>query len=98
MDSEKAVYLLLAKAKENNVYENLSNFVTKVINLYIKRFGLKEYAESIPELEFSEQLIDCMNNLAVIDEDGKRLFEVFTDETEQCYIGGMISSLMLGKD
>lgn len=95
MDTETAMYAILAKAKENNVFECLGNFATKVINLYIKRFGKKDYAMSIPIKEFTDQLLDCVEHLAATDEDGKKLFGVFTDVVEQSYIVGMIDALMI---
>ena len=95
MDSETALYYVLAKAKENNIYECIGRFASKVITLYTKRFGFKDYATSIPEEEFTNQLIDCIEHLAYSDEDGKKIFDVFTDQVEQCFIGAVISGIML---
>jgi hypothetical protein len=97
MDAETALYYILAKAKENGIYECIGRFATKVITLYTKRFGYKDYAESISEDEFTEQLIDCIEHVGSSDEDGKKIFEVFTDEIEQCFIGAVISNLMLSE-
>ena len=97
MDTETALYYILAKAKDNEIYDSIGRFTTKVMNLYMKRFGLKDYATSIPEEEFSEQLVDCIEHLAITDEDGKKIFNVFTDQVEQCFIGAMISNIMIGE-
>ncbi len=97
MDAETAIYYILAKAKENGIYECIGRFARKVITLYTKRFGFKDYAESISEEEFTEQLVDCIEHVGSSDEDGKKIFEVFTDEIEQCFIGAVISNLMIGE-
>lgn len=73
MGAETALYYILAKAKKNGIYECIGRFATKVITLYTKRFGYKDYAESISEDEFTEQLIDCIEHVGSSDEDGKKI-------------------------
>jgi hypothetical protein len=94
-DPEVMLYKTLANAKNEGVYDLLGKVSTKVINLYMKRFGTKEYALSIDEMEFTEQLIDCVNHLNATDEDTKKFFEKIQNEDEQSIIIASISALML---
>lgn len=94
-DPEIMLYKTLAKAKSEGVYDLLGKVSTKVINLYMKRFGTKEYASSIDENEFIKQLIDCVNHLNATDEDTKKFFEKIQSEDEQSIIIASISALML---
>lgn len=94
-DPEATLYRILDKAKKNDLYENFQTLATNSLNLYMKRFGTKEYALSIPEEEFSEQLIDCVNHLVKTTESGKELFKVFNTAEEQNFIVAMISGIMI---
>jgi hypothetical protein len=95
VDIEKSMYLVLDKAGKNGIKENLTSLSTKTIELYIKRFGCKDYAESIPEEEFTEQLIDCVGHLVKRNDECKKVFDIFNTEYEQSLIIAMISGLMM---
>jgi hypothetical protein len=60
----------------------------------MKRFGNKQYATSIPEEEFTNQLLDCVNHLIAVDEGTKKLFEAIPDEKDQSLIVASISAIM----
>ena len=96
VDVEKSMYLVLDKAGKNGIKENLTSLSTKTIVLYRKRFGCKDYAESIPEEEFTGQLIDCVEHLAKTDDECKQIFDIFNTEFEQSLIIAMISGIMMG--
>lgn len=95
-DAEIMLYNSLAKARDGGVYDLLKNITNRSINLYMERFGDKEYAKSIPEQEFTEQLIDCINHLVATDNDTKKFFEVINEENDQNVIIASISAMMIG--
>lgn len=94
MDAEIAVYKIMGKVQKAGLRETLSSFSSKVINLYMKRFGKKDHVDTLSDEEFMKEFLDCFENLANRDEDGKKIFEIFTDELEINYIAAMISNLM----
>lgn len=95
-DSEIMFYNAMAKAKNGGVYDLLGDITSKVINLYMKRFGNKEYATSIPEIEFTEQLLDCVNHLIAVDKNAKNFFNVINEEKDQMIIIASMSTIMIG--
>jgi hypothetical protein len=96
MDVETKLYECLAKTKEAGTYDFISPLAEQSINLYMKRFGDKEYAQSIPEEEFTEQLLDCVEHIVSSDENAKKLFESLESEEDQSLIIAVISGLMIG--
>ena len=93
-DAEMMLYGTLAKIRDKGVFAELGNTTSKTINLYMKRFGNKQYATSIPEEEFTNQLLDCVNHLIAVDEGTKKLFEAIPDEKDQSLIVASISAIM----
>ena len=96
MDAEAKLYKCLAKTKNAGTYDLIAPFATQAIELYAKRFGNAEYAKSIPEEEFTEQLLDCVNHIVAVDEDAKKLFDSLESEEEQSFIIAAVSGVMIG--
>lgn len=95
MDAEAELYKCLAKMKNAGTYNLIAPFTSQTIELYMKRFGNKEYAKSISEEEFTEQLLDCINHIVAIDKNAKKLFDSLESEEERVFIIATISGIMI---
>lgn len=93
-DVEKALYETYDKLKKANVFQYLTEFYERIILLYIKRFGNKQYAETIPTEEFILQLEDCANHVC---DNFKNCHDMFytLDELERSLIIAALIHILL---
>lgn len=95
-DTETSLYQILAKMKKAGIYDCIGRLAEDSINLYMKRFGDINYAKSIPETEFTEQIIDCVNHLVTTNDNAKKVFNNLNDEYEQSVIIAALVGIMIG--
>lgn len=95
-DVEAELYKVLDKCQKLGVYNCINSVVTKSAQIYVKRFGDVGYANSIPEDQFVEEMMDCVYHVLETDVDGQKLLEVINTEVEQEVLLSAIYGLLSG--